>query len=141
MADTAFQPNAFQNNAFQIFDNGAIGGGWIYHRKAKKKAKKLVKKYQEIAKELPDAMAMISAIDPFVSPQNDNEWDRRAKAQYVVDKVPEASRVNWLAMAENVMAVERYLRTTEQLFQQVVQLKQQREEDETMALLLMMMEV
>lgn len=130
---TAFQPNAFQNNAFQIDSNAYTFGGVWLHRHARKRARKLAEQYEELARKLPDNQLLIAAVDAYVSPQTKDEVARRSKAQYLADRAYRLDRIAWRTMVEHAAAVERF----ERLMQQLYRVLEEQEDDDLIVLLLL----
>lgn len=131
---TAFQSNAFQNDAFQI-DNvtsststtgagsqGANAKYWKWRRERKYRYKKrvkqpdyirkIVKEYNELAKEIKNdqnkVKILISTVDPYLWPINAEEMNRRMTAQYLVTTPPPANRVDFLSLFGNALAIEKF---------------------------------
>lgn len=137
MAQSAFQVNAFQSNAFQVFDthDGGFGSGGL--KKRHKKAEQLQSLYSNISVETPESRALISAVDPFIEPETDEEWTKRAKAQYITNKTPKASRINFQALYENNLARERLLNALDVAKAQIQAYKEQQEEEAIIIMLMM----
>lgn len=138
----AFERAAFQNNAFQvgIFTDSVSGGG-IYHRKKKKHAKKLISAYKNISAEIPEARELISVVDPYIAPIDKEELKRRREAKYVVDTLPSPSRINFVALMENSLALERYEKAVQQLTSKIETIKHIKRQEEEVVLLMMMLEI
>ncbi len=95
MTQAAFQASAFQNNAFQVGDSGGGAGG---KRKRvlpySEPVQSLLRSYEEVVRLNPSS-EIIAAIDPYISPESQEEWNRRVSAKFVVDKPPPSVRVNF----------------------------------------------
>lgn len=126
---TAFQPSAFQNNAFQIdgvIPGGAADGSGVSGKHQGRDRKKKRKQLQKVASHMQhvvdryNAMIreaegdkqveefLISAVDPYVYPETEAEFDRRMKAIYIFDTPPPVSRINFQEMVSNPFAAERF---------------------------------
>lgn len=119
---TAFQSNAFQNNAFQIDSgfapdthDGADGLPRKFHLpiyigsgERKQEISNIIRIYDK-AKELDNTEKLLSIVEPFVLPENDDELEKRAKAERVVDKLPDLDRINMEYLVKNQMAIDMLL--------------------------------
>lgn len=139
---TAFQPTAFQNNAFQIdgvnpitpdTHDGADGYYQRYHEerylKNQEELAKLRNLYEEV--QFYDDGVLLSAVEPFIDPQNEQEMDRRYEAKYIVDVAPDADRIDFLSLLENQLAMTRLQYAIELLIhKQEIITKMRRQEEE-----------
>lgn len=113
---TAFQPSAFQNNAFQIdvSDSGHLGSlsfGGRHHRKRERAIKGYISVYEIVAnRELAakDHNILISALDPFIKAQTTQEQQRRDGAQYALESLPEVDRIDFPSLYRNQLAREKF---------------------------------
>lgn len=142
MVQTAFQPNAFQHNAFQIFSIGGLGTHYL-PRKKRKKIRKLKAQYQEVISAAAETKEIISAVDPYIEPQNEAEWDRRYKAQYVVvDQAPSIQRIDFISLYENELALLRFQQALAKIKARIKELTRLRNrQDEEVLIMMMLMEV
>jgi hypothetical protein len=106
---SAFQPLAFQASpAFQIdstVDTHDGHGGGHYRRKDKTIGN-LIMVYDRVAKNIPESEQVLSVVEPFVSPINSDEMEKRYKAHQIISVLPNSSRVDFDSLAENELAVE-----------------------------------
>lgn len=136
MAETAFQPGAFQKDAFQMFFEEGGGAGYWVTKRTKKRARRLIEKYERIIELLPEETALVSVLDPYLTPINKEEENKRRAAQYILDTPPKIQRVNWLALAEQKFALDNFERMYAQLMQKIKR-NQQKQEEEIVILIIM----
>lgn len=113
---TAFQPTAFQNNAFQIdfVDRGAGKGRGSGRKKRRYKIETgqelidLIEQYKSL-KDIPEIVEkqIISAVNPFVYPQTSEEAIRYSRASYLFDAIPPPDRVDFDMLLQNSISLER----------------------------------
>jgi hypothetical protein len=142
MGKTAFQANAFQKNAFQIFGDTSDGFARskpLDRKKIKRKASMLLHEYQAIiGNPLDNARNVISAVDPFVKPETEEEQKKRDSAQYIIDSPPSVERIDFQALYENVISRSRLIEAIAIAKEKkLLQIKRQREEDESFVMLLL----
>lgn len=137
---TAFQPTAFQNNAFQIdgvnpspdTHDGADGYYRRYHEerylKNQEELAKLRGRYEDV-QSIDDGI-LLSAVEPFVDPLNEEEMERRYEAKYIIDKAPDAERIDFLSLLENQLAMTRLQYAIEMLIQKQEIITRMRRDEE-----------
>lgn len=114
---TAFQPNAFQHNAFQIFDSaGDAGAAYDYWRKKHKKPKNLEEVYKVIVEELPQGDDELTQI---VTPYTDEE-------EINPNVPPPVSTINFAALWEEEVARERFIAIAQSVMADINALKMHR---------------
>lgn len=141
MTTSAFQENAFQNNAFQtnVDTHDGLGDSWLdYHRKKKKEAEQLRKKYKDAVKKLPKTKALVSAVDSYVSPINQEELEKRYRAEPIFQESVPIGRIDFNAIAQNDIAIARFNQAIEAIKLEIVALLKLQLEEEEFALLMML---
>lgn len=114
---TAFQPDAFQNNAFQIDVTTDTHDGVdgfkksylpIYVGRGHKKQKlgNVLRVYSDARREKPEAKRLLSLVDSYIEPINEAEQEKRNNAKFIVDDLPDLERINIAALVQNQMALD-----------------------------------
>lgn len=114
---TAFQVNAFQNNAFQIdftidthdgADNPRKFYLPVYVSSGKKKQSlgNLIKVYDRVREKLPTEKRLLSLVDSYIEPVDEIEQSRRNSTQFIADELLPIDRINIAALIENQMALD-----------------------------------
>lgn len=144
---SAFQVNAFQNNAFQIDISGAdthdgadsprkfhlpiyIGEG---HRQ--QPISNIIRIYDK-AKTAGSTDKLLSIVEPFVIPENEEEAAKRSKAQRIVSDLPNIDRVNLEYLAKNQAAIEQLLNEMERIDTILKQLELIKRQDDMLLILI-----
>lgn len=114
---TAFQRNAFQNNAFQIDFNSGDGGGGGAHGSGRKKRGLTSKDVSDLLEEYKKAFEsdvsketkhkIISAVNPFIIPETEDEIARNNRAQFLFDDLPPPKRIDFNLLQQNSIYLER----------------------------------
>lgn len=122
---SAFQPDAFQNNAFQIdvVDGGAGSSSTSSSGKRKRRLTQsdisdLLDEYRRALEEKLEPKiekAIISAINPFVMPQTREEIARHNRASFLFDTPPEAERINFQLLQQNQISLGRLRAALEEI--------------------------
>ena len=123
MAETAFQPGAFQKNAFQIYGETGSGGS---NRKYRRRARKLIRDYQSIVNEFRESKDLISVTDPYIKITTKERAEKRRKAEYLVDAAVDVDEIEWLAMARHEMALELFSKVIAKLKLKLTVLRRKR---------------
>lgn len=131
---TAFQPNAFQNNAFQIDLDGGAGSG----RKKKRglsqaDVNRLLEEYKEALSANPEQEIqhkIISAVNPFIYPETEEEISRYQKAAFLFDEMPPPNRIDFDLLHKNKLSIERFRVA-------LAQIRDAQEEEELLLMLLL----
>ncbi|NDC24023.1 MAG: hypothetical protein EBZ49_07825 [Proteobacteria bacterium] len=107
---TAFQSNAYQNNAFQIdVSTGDTHDGVDEHVKrfyASKRAASIKKIYENLPKNDRKVIAAVDAYLPLTTPER---VELRQQAKYVVNELPSFDEINLYYIMQNYLAQQRFL--------------------------------
>lgn len=139
----AFQTDAFQNNCS---DGGAGEGNrpklgffnpyeYKYLRKKhKKRVRRINEQYKQVAEVVKpkEKNKLISLIDPYVQPVNEEEEARREQGKFILSDIPDISRIDLLRLVTNQFALKRFL---EFLAIILMELKKRREEEDLLLIL------
>lgn len=141
---TAFQPSAFQNNAFQIdastppTAHGPISFGGRHSRKREKAINGYISVYKIIAnRELvaQDRDILFSTLDPFIDAVTPIEQERRDNASYALDALPQAERIDFEAIYSNKLARQKLETELQRIANAIEQISLQNEMEEFILLL------
>lgn len=129
---TAFQPSAFQNNAFQI-DSVAPdthdGGGYKPRGHKKQALGNLIRVYEEARELLPNDRQLISVVDAYVDAKTPEQVERRLTAQYISDVIPEIDEVDLDSLFENQLSALRFERAIQEIEKRLVLARLNNEDD------------
>ena len=128
---TAFQSDAFQNNAFQIdvitptSVNNDSGSGRRRGARQARKYLELVEEYKQFYRDIPTDIEkkIISAVNPFVLPETTQEIARHNSAAFLFDNAPPAERINFELLNQNSISLDRFKRALQE-----VRIRQEEEE-------------
>jgi len=130
---TAFQPDAFQNNAFQIDGGVAVDthdGGYKKPRGYRKQVLgNLIRIYEEAREALPKDKKLISVVDAYIEAKTPEQVDRRLSAQYIVDELPDIAKVDLDSLFENELSALRFERAIQEIEQRLALAKLKNEDD------------
>lgn len=143
---TAFQSDAFQNNAFQIDSSVDTHDGVDSIRKfhlpiyvgeghLKQPISNILRIYDR-AKELDNTQKLLSIVEPFIEVQTLEELEKRSQAQRIVDKLPDINRININNLARNQMAIDMLLAEISIINQRLNDKKELRERDDMLLILI-----
>lgn len=141
---TAFEIQAFQNNAFQIdastppTAHGPLPFGGRHSRKRGKAINGYISVYEIIANrelEAQDRNILLSTLDPFIDAVTSEEQERRDNAGYALDALPQADRIDFEAIYSNQMARQRFETELQRIANIIEQISLQNELEEFMLLL------
>lgn len=138
MTVSAFEPSAFQNNAFQIWADTNIPSRGSLPKKKKKEIASLRKRYEEVATAAADNRKLISVVDAYVATESHSEVERRSKAQYIVDTAPPSPRIDFVRLYQNMLARERLEAALSEIKLQLIILNDRYREEEEFLLLMML---
>lgn len=130
----AFQPDAFQLDAFQseITQAGNIGGGSRHYYEPPEQIT-LKRSYEDLIRIAPQntAAKIIGAVDPYMLPQNQEEYERRRNLRPISDLLPEVDRIDFDGLFNNLIARARLERI-------ISTIRQQQEDEEEVVMLLLL---
>lgn len=143
---TAFQPNAFQNNVFQIDLSIDTHDGvdsipkfhlpvYLGKDHRKQEFSNIIRIYDK-AKELGEADRLISIIEPFIEAKTPEEIEKRSTAKRIVDKLPDIQRINMEYLVRNQLAIDLLLDELERVKLRLINEKLLSEEDDLLLILL-----
>jgi hypothetical protein len=136
----AFQPEAFQPDAFQseITQAGGVGIGGGRRKKERpymepEEQISLQRSYEDMIRLAPPKLTsdIIGAVDPYMIPRDEAEYNRRRSAKPLVDFIPGSERIDFTNLFNNSIARSRLEKVIEKAR------KQQQEEEEFLLLMLL----
>lgn len=153
MAETAFQPDAFQNNAFQIlFGGGDEGGAGSTKTKPSRRLRVFITEEDEAIKELQQEYEtvvnlvqdekskkdIIFAVDPYIEPLSKEELERRLNAALMLDVPPPANRIDFDNLYLNIVARMRFMDTLKRIKIRIDQFRERQQEEDAVIMLLLL---
>lgn len=130
---TAFQSDAFQNNAFQIDGTVTVDthdGGYRKPRGYRKQVLgNLIRIYEEAKEILPKDRQLISVVDAYIEAETPEQVDRRLSAQYISDELQDIAKIDFDSLFENELSALRFERAIQEIEQRLALSKLKNEDD------------
>lgn len=103
MTVTAFQPSAFQNDAFQIIGEegaGSVGNtGAMPLSSPDRQITIDYEKYRRLG-----GKKLLAIVDPFINALNKKELEKRRNARFITPVAPSAKRIDFHTLLRNQLA-------------------------------------